>query len=374
MQVSDKNVAVIGGFLGDEAKARITHWMAKNYKYIIRFGGSSNAGHTIYHQGKKIVRHLLPSADFSVNNFAFLASGMVINPDELLKEVQETENMFPGAGSRIIVDPDAFLITSEHLEEDKANVIKFGSTGKGVSVAYRDKIYRKGYKIRDLLKDKNEIIVELQKLGVQFKYNLELYEDFRRAPLLFEGAQSVLLDLNFGTYPYVTSGECTPGGIFNSGFSYAMPAKVYGIVKAYATRVGEGPFPTEIFGKEAENLRHDGNEWGATTGRPRRVGWLDLPALDYACKRAGINSLIVTKFDVLNQKDSVKVCASYQKVPVSAADFFDATPHYVNVPGWVSAKYSPSELNPFISLVEEFTHCPVEYISYGTGDTDISKR
>ncbi len=370
MNVVNRNAAVIGSFFGDEAKARVIHWMAKDFKYIVRFSGSSNAGHTLYHKGQKIVRHLLPSADFSLpEQYAVLASGMVINPNELLQEVEETEAMFPGSAKRIIVDPDAFVILPDYLEQDKANVAAFGSTGKGVSVAYREKIYRKGTKIKDLF-GKSAVIVKLQKLGVQFKYNLEMYNEFSTAPIMFEGAQSVLLDINFGTYPFVTSGECTPGGIFNSGFGYAMPGRVYGIAKAYSTRVGDGPFPTELAGTEAENLRKLGNEYGATTGRPRRVGWLDIPALNYAIKKSGINSLIITKLDVLNGMKEIPICHKYETDPVCAGDFFNAKPEFMNVPGWMNAK-KLSDVQPFLDTIEKLTGVEVTYISCGTAEEDI---
>lgn len=208
---------------------------------------------------------------------------MVINPSELLKEVQDSEVLFPGSAKKVIVDPDAFVITKEHLEEDKANVKAFGSTGKGVSVAYRDKVYRKGTKIRDLLKDNNEDLLELIKLGVQFKYNLEMYDEFSKAPILFEGAQAALLDINVGTYPYVTSGDCTPAGIFSSGFAYAMPKKVIGITKAYSTRVGEGPFPTEIFGSDAEHLRTLGNEYRCDNRKTKKSWLVRFAGIEVCC-------------------------------------------------------------------------------------------
>lgn len=363
------NAAVIGSFFGDEAKARIVHWLAPKYKYIIRFSGSSNAGHTIYKNGKKIVRHLLPSADFTVNNYAVLASGMVINTKELLKEVQDTENMFPGSSKRIIVDPDAFVITDKHLLEDKENVIKFGSTGKGVSVAYREKIYRHGTKIQDIL-ETDQNLIELKNMGVQFKYNLEMFDEFSSNQLLFEGAQAALLDINFGTYPYVTSGECTPGGIFNSGFSYAMPEKIYGIAKAYATRVGEGPFPTEIKGSEADFLREKGAEYGATTGRPRRVGWLDLPALNFAIKKCGITDLVITKMDVLDNFDSIKIATSYENNLVCGKDFFNAKPQYQKLSGWKNSK-NKNETREFLDTINSGTKTKISYLSCGVNDEDI---
>lgn len=368
--MSDRNAAIVGAFFGDESKARVTNYLAKNYKYIVRFNGSSNSGHTFYYRGTKIVRHLLPSADFSHNNHAVLSSNMVINPEDLLKEVRETCDMFPEAAKRIIVDPNAFVITQKHLEEDRANVARIGSTGKGVGCAYRDKINRCGVRINDLLKDNNEIICELQNLGVRFESVLSLFDEFEMHNILFEGAQSVLLDINFGTYPFVTSSECTLGGIFNSGFAAFMPSTVYGVTKAYSTRVGNGPFPTELFGNEAENLRKLGNEYGATTGRPRRVGWLDLPALEYAKKISGFTHLVVAKLDILDGLERIPVCTHYQKDPHSPCDFFDAKPQMISVPGWKNSK-DTSQIKPFIKLISKTIGIPVRYVSCGVKDEDI---
>ena len=207
-------------------------------------------------------------------------------------------------------------------------------------------------------------------MGVQFKYSFELYDDFAKSKLLFEGAQSIMLDCNFGTYPYVTSGGCGINGIINSGFSQFLPSKIYGITKCYCTRVGEGPFPTEIFGEEAENLRKLGNEYGSTTGRPRRIGWLDLPALNYACKKGGITNLIVTKFDILNGMKTVSVCHKYDKTPVCGADFFAARPEYIKMDGWKDAK-DISQLKNFLLFIEDHVELPISYVSCGTGDKDI---
>lgn len=364
-----KNIAVIGAFFGDEGKARIVNYLAKDYKYVVRFGGGSNAGHTLYQNNAKIVRHVLPSADFTLNQFAVLASGMVINPQELLKEVEESEKIFSKCASKIIVDPDAFVVTAEHLEEDKQNIKNFGSTGKGISVAYRDKIYRKGTKIKDIL-NSDESLLKLKKMGVQFKYNLELFNEFKNNPIIFEGAQAVMLDINSGTYPFVTSGDCGLGGIFNSGFSYAMPSKVYGVVKAYSTRVGEGPFPTEIIGDEAEKIRSIGGEYGSTTGRARRIGWLDLPALKYACVKGGLTDLILTKVDVLNSFDRIKICSSYNKEVFSGSDFFDATPVYSEIIGWGNAK-QVKNIEHFLNIIEMHSGCKVKYVSNGVNPEDM---
>jgi adenylosuccinate synthase len=367
------NIAVFGLQMGDEGKARVVNYFAKNYDYIIRFSGSGNAGHTIYHNGKKIIRHLIPSADFSTShNKAFLGAGMVIHLEDLLKEVLETEEMFPGSASRIIVDPDAFVVYEKHIEEDKANNGHIGSTNKGVTPAYKDKIGRVGIKIRSLIKDNSEIIQALEKLGVQFKYVLELKEQMEISNLLFEGSQSIQLDLNFGTYPFVTSGDCGLGGIFNAGFAFAPPTKVYGIAKCYITKAGGGvgKFITELPEEEAQSIREKGNEIGATTNRPRRIGALDLPALKYSITKGGVTHLVLTKLDIINGQEKIKTCYDYGKSVFSGNDFEDATPHYTNLPGWKDAK-DLTQVRPFIKHIEDYTGTKVEYISAGVDNDDV---
>ncbi len=368
------NIAVLGLALGDEGKARVVNYFAKDYGYIIRFSGSGNAGHTIYHDGKKIIRHLIPSADFSTpRNKAFLGAGMVIHLEDFLKEVLETEEMFPGSAARIIVDPDAFIVYEKHVEEDKANNGHIGSTNKGVTPAYKDKIGRVGTKIRSLIKDNSEIIQALQKLGIQFKHVLELKEEMERSNLLFEGSQSIQLDLNFGTYPFVTSGDCGLGGIFNAGFAFAPPTKVYGIAKGgYITKSGGGigGFPTELPEEEARIIREKGGEIGATTKRPRRIGALDLPALKYSIIKGGITHLILTKLDIMNGQETIKTCYDYGKSIFSGNDFEGVTPHYTNLPGWQDAK-DLKQIQPFIKHIEDYTGISVEYISAGVNNDDM---
>lgn len=367
--MKNKNIAVFGAFYGDEAKARFCHWSAKDFDYFIRFSGSSNCGHTIYDNNVKIVRHLIPSADFNFNK-AFLGSGMVINPDELLKEVEDTIKLFPDAATKIIVDPDAFVVFPKHIEEDMLKNKHIGSTNKGVSPAYRDKINRCGTKIRDILN--NSSIKKLIDLGVQFKYSLEMKEEFQNSKLLFEGGQSILLDYNFSAYPFCTSGECSLGGIYNAGFAFAPPEIVYGIFKAYSTKVGEGPFPTEYFDDAANKIRKIGNEIGATTKRPRRIGALDLPALKYSVIKGGINSLVMTKLDVLNGESTIKICTGYEKPIYSGSDFFTAKPIYIDLPGWKDSK-NLEEIKPLIQYVEKYIGISISYISTGVNPEDLIK-
>lgn len=374
------NTAVLGNFFGDEGKGRIVHYLSRHYDWVIRFSGGSNAGHTIYRDGKKYVHNLLPSFDWRIpTSKCFLGSGMVIDLDQLHKEVITLEESVPlnfgeeygRFAKRIYVDPDAFVVLPEHKEEDKQTNAHIGSTNRGIGPAYKSKILRKGIRIKELLINNSNITEILQRLGIQFKHVLELGNEFENQNLLFEGAQGVLIDLNHGTYPYVSCGDSTVAGIYSSGFAqFAKLEKVYGVAKCYSTRVGEGPFPTEIFGDEAEVLRKLGDEYGATTGRPRRIGWLDLPAMEYACKKGGITHLVITKFDILNGLDEVKICVAYKNFPVCPTDFFTAQTQLISIPGWKNAE-DINSLKPMINYIERFTNCPVEYISRGIKDNDI---
>jgi adenylosuccinate synthase len=281
--------------------------------------------------------------------------------------------MFPGAASKIFIDPDAFLILPQHIEEDLAKNHNgpIRSTGKGVTPAYRDKIGRCGVRVRSLIRDNNEVIIAMEKLGVQFRYIMELREEMEKSRIIFEGAQSVLLDIHSGCYPYVTSGDCGLAGIINSGFATMMPKKIYGACKCYCTKVGGGFFPTEIFGEEATKIQSSGKEIGATTGRLRSVGWLDLPALKYAIIKSGMNALIISKLDILNGYSSIKVCTAYEQGDLMCgANLAEATPIYTDVPGWQDAS-DPQQIRHFISMVEQHVGVPVEYVSTGVGEKDF---
>lgn len=386
------NVAVLGNQWGDEGKGHITHYLSRDYDWVIRFNGGANAGHTIHKElfpGQKplkLVRNLLPSLDFfwidpktrKSKGKCFLASGMVIDLEKLKEEVLALEDIsvvtlgrpYGEIAKRIYVDPDAFVVLPEHKEEDKNNNGHIGSTNRGIGPAYKAKISRTGTRVKRMLDIGHESAKALQDIGVQFKHVMELEQEFKHSNLLFEGAQGTMLDINHGIYPYVSCSDCTIGGIISSGFAFAKLDNVYGVAKCYTTKVGEGPFPTEILGAEAEILREKGQEFGATTGRPRRIGWLDLPALRYAVKKSGITSIIMTKFDILDGMDNVKICVTYGKDPVCPKDFFDAIPQYIQVPGWKDCK-DATALFTFLSMVERATECPVEYISCGTKSEDI---
>lgn len=372
------NIAILGAMWGDEGKGHITHHLSPNYDWIVRFNGGANAGHTIYRDGKKYVHNLLPSIDWRAAHVkAYLGSGMVIDLEKLLSEVRDAESSFPGAAKRIYVDKSAFVVLPEHKEIDKAKNGHIGSTNRGIGPAYVDKIGRTGTRINDMISDYFNCALDIKQADVirellgniHFVDLLEVRDEMKGARLLYEGAQGILLDINHGIYPYVSCSDATVAGIYSAGFHFAPPEKVYGVAKAYTTKVGEGPFPTELHGQDADDLRKRGNEFGATTGRPRRVGWLDLPALSYACKVGGITHLILTKFDILSGMEKIPVCTAYQLTPRSPKDFFKAIPHYFEMDGWKSVE--DWTLNDFISLVEDSTNCPVRYISTGTSSKDI---
>lgn len=295
---------VLGLQWGDEGKGKIVNWIQTQarYDWVVRMAGGNNAGHTIHTNGIKYVTHFIPSIRVWAEEKAFLGRGMVIDPKALLEEVKQLDSIRSEIGNRIFVDRNAFLITEKHKVEDSRDVV-IGTTKKGIGPAYTDKISRKGIKIYEAfnsdLKEK-EYLAELQEYGVRFIDTIDWKERAKDSTVLFEGAQGILLDVDLGDYPYVTSSNCSMAPIVASGMAHRF-RHVFGVFKAYATRVGNGPFRTEIEDKEvADKLVDLGGEYGSTTGRKRRVGWLDLPLLKYAVEVGGITDLIVTKKDVLD--------------------------------------------------------------------------
>jgi adenylosuccinate synthase len=409
-----KKVAIVGSQWGDEGKGKVVNYFSSDFEWIVRFSGGSNAGHTIYHKGKKYVNHLLPSIVPDSDSKGFLGAGMVIDLEQLIKELNVLENDFPGISSKFYIDLEAFIVLPWHKEEDELiesmRREPIGTTKRGIGPAYTDKVSREGIKlyhifddevlksrlediyylknniysgrIKNNAKDTYEYLLkqreDLKKLKVNYASAVEMGNVFRSTSVLFEGAQGVLLDLDFGTYPFVTSGACMAHGVSSVGFSTFELDEVYGVLKAYTTRVGEGPFPTELFGEEADKMRKLGNEFGATTGRPRRVGWLDLPAMRYAKIRSGLTSIVITKADVLNGYDKIKVCTSYEvdgevkDIPSSSADFFKAKPIYEELDGWQNT----NEVNflRYMTYIEENTGIKIDYISYGPKTEEMCSK
>jgi len=361
------NALVIGLSAGDESKGSTVHRFSNDYDWVVRFSGGNNCGHTIYRDGVKFVHNLLPSVDYrNGKTKSYLGSGMVIHLSSLYDEILRAEKSYPGIAKTIYVDMDAFLVEQCDIDEDQSNRSSIGSTGKGIGPAYKRKIGRTGTRLKSQMG--SSVVKDLQSLGVHFVHVLQMRDEFLRSKILFEGAQGLLLDVNHGTYPFVSCGDSTLAGVHASGFGFVKIDKIYGVAKAYTTRVGEGPFPTEYFGDDAENLRRFGKEYGAVSGRPRRVGSIDLPALKYACLKSNVTDLIITKFDVLNGQSKVKLCTSYETEPVCGDDFFTAKPNYVEVDGWEDASKEPEELQNFVRMIEDETGILVDYISFGVDE------
>ncbi|MCP4148260.1 MAG: adenylosuccinate synthase, partial [bacterium] len=381
-----------------------------------RYQGGHNAGHTIYDKDKKVVHHLLPSGILSPGAHSVIGNGVVVNPIQLVKEIKEVqthgvtlENLELSINAPVILPEHQYL----DIVCENSRYIKIGTTKRGIGPAYEDLTGRRAVFVKDLLnKDKfynkvkplNEYYNQLIKLNGGESVDIDSYLDeymeagnflkpfagntiyslnryFQEGKkILFEGAQGVLLDINFGTYPFVTSSNPTIGGLFTgTGLSHKALGKVIGISKAYTTRVGEGPFPSELSGDESEFLRAQGNEYGATTGRPRRVGWLDLVALKYAIMINGVDEICFTKLDVLDKFDEIKVVNAY-RYQDKKSDVFEpsidylgnVTPELKAFSGWQKDTTQiddyqklPKEALAYISYVEDFIGIPISVISVG---------
>lgn len=419
------NTAVMGLQWGDEGKGKAIDYLAQDFDVVVRYQGGHNAGHTVYYRGEKAVLHLLPSGIFSENTISVIGHGVVVNPQQLVKEIKEVESLGIQTGNlELSVFCPLILPIHQHLDIvfENSRYIKIGTTRRGIGPAYEDLTGRRAVFVGDLFdKDKfykkvtplndyyNKLIgcyggeqisvdsyiddyIETGKYLKSFVKNTiySLNQYFREGKrILFEGAQGVLLDINFGTYPFVTSSNPTVGGICTgTGLPYKALDRIIGISKAYCTRVGGGPFPSELFNESAEFLRKQGNEYGATTGRPRRVGWLDLVALKYSIMINGIDQIFLTKLDVLDAFDEIKVVTAYQvngeKTGIfnPCGDFLEKVqPIFKSFAGWkkdisVINHYNdlPGETQNYITFIENFTGIPFHYISVGTGRQQTIKK
>ena len=405
-------MAVIGSQWGDEGKGKITDLLGERCDLVVRYQGGNNAGHTIIVGEKKVVLHLIPSGILHEHCRGVIGHGMVVEPGALLEELACIEKAgFPATPEKLIISSHCCVVTGYHKLLDNVreqrDSVKIGTTQKGIGPAYEDKIARRGIRLNDL-SDKSLILEKLQRsLGereVLFKnlYGVKypsLEEEVERlfalgeklAPyvgdafgeiertrksgksILYEGAQGVLLDIDYGFYPFVTSSHTTLGGIFvgsMGGGRETCPEEVIGVTKAYMTRVGSGPFPTELFDETGELLQTRGGEWGATTGRKRRCGWLDLPLLNYAVKAGGLTSLALTKLDVLAGMEKAKVCVAYEGIEsiFPGMDISTVRPVYRDVPSFdriFDGESFSSGLSQYIDLIESAVGIPVSMVSYG---------
>ena len=402
----------MGGQWGDEGKGKIVDLISKNVNVVARYQGGANAGHTVYSNGKKLVLHQVPSGILQDNCICVLGNGMVIDPVELCLEIKELEEL-NFSTANIYISPNAHIVTPLHKAIDVKNEDsaknKIGTTGKGIGPTYVDKYNRKGIRAIDLL-DGDKLKNQLEKrLGVALEKNevsknlnhddeaftvfynsCEYINKFiknifpimhdQNSKILVEGAQGALLDIDHGTYPYVTSSNPTIGGISSGlGIPTTKFSEIIGIFKAYVTRVGNGPFPTELFDNIGETIQDIGKEFGATTGRPRRCGWFDSVAANYSIKLNGINQIVMTKLDILSEFDSIKVCTAYENNKNESNDYSefmnsldDVNPIYKELKGWncdisnvKSYNELPTNAKHYIEYIQNILDTKITIISVG---------
>ncbi|MGI8600981.1 MAG: adenylosuccinate synthase [Chitinophagaceae bacterium] len=410
---------------GDEGKGKIVDFFASKYDLIARFQGGPNAGHTLYVEDKKIVLHQIPSGVFHQGTINLIGNGVVLDPVTLKKECSTVASFGVDVKKNLFISERTHLILPTHRALDRAAELskgesKIGSTLKGISPAYMDKTGRNGIRVGDLL-NKNfttsyiRLRLKHQKLLDNYNFGEDISdweEEFFEAieflkglnivngeyfinnhisngkKVLAEGAQGSMLDIDFGTFPYVTSSNTISAGVCNGlGVAPQKIKEVMGVSKAYCTRVGSGPFPTELQDETGEQLRKLGSEFGATTGRPRRCGWIDLIALKFACMINGVTSIIMTKADVLDSFKTLQVCTAYKidekeitEVPFQM-DKLKIDTVYKNFKGWekdISAVKDkddlPGEMKEYVQFIEKFLNAPVQYISNGPGRDQIIKN
>jgi adenylosuccinate synthase len=414
-----KNVVILGTQWGDEGKGKIVDLLTDRADLVARFQGGHNAGHTLVINGKKTVLHLIPSGILRDGVVCVIGNGVVLSPEALLKEIVELEEKSVPVRERLRLSPACPLILPYHVAMDQARELargsaKIGTTGRGIGPAYEDKVARRGVRLGDLqhperFASKLKEVMELHNFQLTQYYKttavdyqqvldetLEMAEQLKPMiadvtgmlhshreqgkNILFEGAQGSLLDIDHGTYPFVTSSNTTAGGTATgSGFGPLYLDYVLGITKAYTTRVGSGPFPTELFDHVGAHLAAKGHEVGATTGRPRRCGWFDAVALRQAVRINSVSGICLTKLDVLDGLQTIKVCVAYQDaagnpapMSVDADDYEKLVPVYEELSGWSESTLGaktleelPPAARAYIARLEELVAAPIDIISTG---------
>jgi adenylosuccinate synthase len=382
------NIIVIGAQWGDEGKGKIVDYLSENTSYVVRFQGGNNAGHTVIVGEEVFKLHHIPSG-ICRGKKCVLGNGVVINPEFLLKEIYALEERGFPLKDKLFISEKAHIITPEHIQRDtkqeEYREKKVGTTGKGIGPAYTDKISRHGIRMIDFLDNPSSIPEYEYLLHKLEPYICNTFQLLHEAAengenLLFEGAQGTFLDVDHGTYPYVTSSNTTSGGACTgSGIPPTMIDKVIGVIKAYTTRVGNGPFPCELTDETGEKLVTIGKEFGTTTGRKRRCGWLDLFMADYSRKINGLDYWVITKLDVLSDFDEIKICTGYKHqgklltaFPTTAKILDEAEPVYETFKGWKKdlsgcKTYGdlPQETRDYLKFIETFTKIPLAIISFG---------
>ena len=420
-----KNIVVIGSQWGDEGKGKLVDLLTDDVSAVVRFQGGHNAGHTLVIDGKKTVLHLIPSGILRKHVQCLIGNGVVLSPEALLKEMNELEGNGIPVRERLKISAACPLILEYHIALDQARERRrgksaIGTTGRGIGPAYEDKVARRGLRLGDLI-DEQGFVAKLEEV-VKF-HNFSLINYYQSEPVsfekvrdetlamrdvllpliadipqmlkeyseagdnvMFEGAQGALLDIDHGTYPYVTSSNTTAGGAAaGAGVGPCHIDYVLGITKAYATRVGAGPFPSELLDSEGsaneigQYLADKGHEVGATTGRGRRCGWLDMVALNRACWVNSVTGLCLTKLDVLDGLDTIRLCIAYERdgkavdiLPLSADEFEGCEPQYIDMPGWSESTLGitefdklPANAQAYINKVESLAGVPIDLVSTG---------
>lgn len=415
-----KNVVVLGTQWGDEGKGKVVDLLTEEVTAVVRYQGGHNAGHTLVIDGKKTILRLIPSGILRKNVECLIGNGVVLSPEAFLKEVKELEEKGVNVRNRLYVSPACALILPYHIALDQARenargAAKIGTTGRGIGPAYEDKVARRGLRVGDLF-HRERFAAKLGELldyhnfalknfyhakTIDFQETLEqcmayaeqikpmvmdvtarLHELRRQGKnIMFEGAQGALLDIDHGTYPYVTSSNTTAGGVATgSGFGPLYLDYILGITKAYTTRVGSGPFPTELFDDVGQHLADKGHEFGSVTGRARRCGWFDAVILRRSIEINSISGLCLTKLDVLDGLDTIKICTGYKDehgnlltdAPSDADSYLNLTPVYEEMPGWSESTFGvksldelPANAIAYIKRLGELVDAPIDIISTG---------
>ncbi|GED21475.1 adenylosuccinate synthase [Halomonas halmophila] len=414
-----KNVVVLGTQWGDEGKGKVVDLLTESADAVVRFQGGHNAGHTLVIDGEKTVLHLIPSGILRDDKTCVIGNGVVLSPEALIEEIRELEDKGVPVRERLRLSPACPLILPYHVRLDQARekargVAKIGTTGRGIGPAYEDKVARRGLRLGDILHrerfasklgevldyhnfvltkyhgepavDFQEVLDEAMRMADELRDmvcdTVSLVHEVRKAGenILFEGAQGSLLDIDHGTYPFVTSSNTTAGGTATgSGVGPLYLDYVLGITKAYTTRVGSGPFPTELFDEYGRHLAEKGHEFGATTGRARRCGWFDAVALRHAVQINSVSGLCLTKLDVLDGLENIRVCVGYRSkdgevldAPVDSEGYEAIEPVYEDLPGWNESTIGvkgldelPANARAYIRFLEEQVGTPIDIISTG---------
>jgi adenylosuccinate synthase len=413
-------IVLLGAQWGDEGKGKATDLLGDKVKYVVRYQGGNNAGHTVVIGKEKYALHLLPSGILTPSCIPVIGNGVVIDPAVLLEEIRGLNERGVDT-SKLRISTNSHLITPYHRTIDKVTErflgkSKIGTTGRGIGPSYADKINRIGIRVQDLfdepilrkklegaLRDKNQVLIKVfNRKGIEVEEVLAEYLGYAEAlrpyivdtslllnealnrgeVVLLEGSQGTLLDVDHGTYPFVTSSNPTAGGASTgSGVGPTKITRVIGIVKAYTTRVGSGPFPTELFDQDGEKLRSIGGEFGTTTGRSRRTGWYDALIARYAVRINGLTDFFLTKLDVLTGWEKIPVCVAYEidgkrveELPASQSEFHHAKPVYEYLPGWSeniagarSLNDLPKSAREYVKFLEEISGAPISAIGVGPG-------